>query len=227
MKKTHLIRRIAVYLLGLFIMTLGISLAVKSNLGAAPVSSIPYTMTLCFSVEMGLGTILFHAFLVLLQIIILRKNFKIKNLLQVLVGIIFGYFTTFCNFLFRLLPDTDNLIIRVGMILVSAFLIAVGIFFYLPADIVPLAAEGLNKTISDQTGIAFNRIKIGFDVTVVAVSLIVSLIFLGNIGSVGLGTVIDAVLVGVILGFLNRHFHFIVEKLLAGTKRDDTDPVQE
>ena len=61
--------RFLVYIVGLFIMTLGISLSVKSNLGVSPVSSIPYTMTCVWGIEMGKATILFHVGLVLLQII--------------------------------------------------------------------------------------------------------------------------------------------------------------
>lgn len=83
----HLAVRLVVYFVGLFIMTLGISMSVKSNLGVSPVSSIPYTITCIFGLEMGKATIVFHIFLVILQIIILRKEFKLKNLLQVLVVI--------------------------------------------------------------------------------------------------------------------------------------------
>lgn len=79
--------RLVVYFVGLFIMTLGVSMSVKSNLGVSPVSSIPYTITCVFGLEMGKATIVFHIFLVILQIIILRKEFKLKNLLQVLVVI--------------------------------------------------------------------------------------------------------------------------------------------
>ena len=79
--------RLVVYFVGLFIMTLGVSMSVKSNLGVSPVSSIPYTITCIFGLEMGKATIVFHIFLVILQIIILRKEFKLKNLLQVLVVI--------------------------------------------------------------------------------------------------------------------------------------------
>ena len=45
--------RLVVYLIGLFIMTLGISMSVKSNLGVSPVSSIPYTITCITGLEMG------------------------------------------------------------------------------------------------------------------------------------------------------------------------------
>ena len=67
----HLKIRISMYFIGLFVMTIGIALSVKSNLGVSPVSSIPYTMTCVWGIEMGKATILFHCFLVLLQILLL------------------------------------------------------------------------------------------------------------------------------------------------------------
>lgn len=51
--------RLPMYLVGLFIMTIGIAISVKSNLGVSPVSSIPYTMTCIWGIEMGKATILF------------------------------------------------------------------------------------------------------------------------------------------------------------------------
>ena len=74
--------RLVVYLIGLFIMTLGISISVKKNLGVSPVSSIPYTITCITGLEMGKATILFHIVLVALQFVILRGAFQIKSLLR-------------------------------------------------------------------------------------------------------------------------------------------------
>ena len=71
-------------------MTPGIAVSVKSNLGVSPLSSIPYTITSVFGMEMGNATFLNQVVLVLLQILLLRKNFKWINLCQVVVGIIFG-----------------------------------------------------------------------------------------------------------------------------------------
>ncbi len=205
-KDNTLVKRLIIYLLGLFIMTMGIALSVKSNLGVSPVSSIPYTITCVFGMEMGNATILFHAFLVLLQIILLRKKFKVINLLQIIVGVIFGKFTTLCNYLVGLLPAVDNIVLRVVMILMSTVLIAAGIFFYLPADIMPLAGEGATQTISNITGIQFSKVKIGFDVTMVLISLIVCLIAIHGLGSVGVGTIIASVLVGFNLGKITERF---------------------
>lgn len=202
--RDHLSKRLIIYFLGLFTMTIGVALSVKSNLGVSPVSSIPYTMTCIWGIEMGKATIIFHCFLVLLQMILLRRNFKPINLLQVLVGIIFGYFTTFCNWGVSFLPTPENLVIRLLMMLISTVIIAFGIFMYLPPNIMPLAGEGAMKAVSDVTGIAFPKVKVGFDITMVVISLISCLIFIKGLGSVGIGTIVAAFLVGSILNVIEN-----------------------
>ena len=206
--------RIPMYFVGLFIMTIGIALSVKSNLGVSPVSSIPYTMTCVWGIEMGKATIIFHAALVFIQILILRKRFKPINLLQVVVGIVFGYFTTFCNYLATYLPSTDNMVMRIVLMLVSTVFIAVGIFFYLPANLIPLAGEGVMQAVSDVTKIEFSKVKIGFDCSMVVISVITCLICIHSLGSVGVGTVIAAFLVGFNLGRVNKAFGAKRDKLL-------------
>jgi uncharacterized membrane protein YczE len=204
--------RIPMYFVGLFIMTIGIALSVKSNLGVSPVSSIPYTMTCVWGIEMGKATIIFHAALVVIQILILRRNFKWINLLQVVVGIVFGYFTTFCNYLATFIPASDNIVLRLVLMLISTVFIAAGIFFYLPADLIPLAGEGVMQAVSEVTHIEFSKVKIGFDCSMVLISVVTCLICIHSLGSVGIGTVIAAFLVGINLGAINRAL---------GAKRDE------
>lgn len=208
-------RRLVMYFIGLFIMTIGIALSVKSDLGVSPVSSIPYTLTCVWGIEMGKATILFHVVLVVIQMAILRRKFRGKNLLQVPVGIVFGYFTTLSNYLMSFAPDPHSLALRLGMLLVSVVLVAVGIFLYLPADIMPLAGEGVMQAVSDTLHVPFARAKVAFDVTMVAVSLVTCLAFLHRLGSVGAGTVIAAVLVGVVLGRITKRFSGWRDALLA------------
>lgn len=203
-EKRTLLNRLICYFGGLFIMTIGIAFSVQSDLGVSPVSSIPYTLTCCWGIEMGKATILFHCVLVLLQILILRKSFKLKSLLQVPVGIVFGYFTTFCNYLVAFLPTTENMVIRICLALISTVLVAIGIFFYLPADIMPLAGEGIMQAVSDTAKIDFPKVKVSFDIIMVLISLVTCLIVLHSIGSVGIGTIIAALLVGVVLGQITK-----------------------
>ena len=213
-----LTKRLGMYLAGLFVMTAGIALSVKSRMGVSPVSSIPYTLTCIWGIEMGKATILFHCALVLIQILLLRKKFRPKNLLQVLVGIVFGYFTTFCNWCVSFLPDPSSIVIRLIMLLLSVVLIAFGIFLYLPPDIMPLAGEGTIQAVSDVTGLAFARVKVLFDSSMVAISLICCFAFLHSLGSVGAGTIIAALLVGTVLGGFTKRLGAQRDRWLAGTR---------
>lgn len=161
-------------------------------------------MTCIWGIEMGKATILLHCSLVLLQIILLRRNFKPVNLLQVAVGIAFGYFTTFCNWCVSFLTEPDGIVLRVILLLLSVVCIALGIFLYMPPDIMALAGEGTIKAISDVSGMAFAKVKVLFDSSLVAISLAACLLCISSFGSVGVGTVIAAVLVGTVLGFFTK-----------------------
>lgn len=192
------------YFTGLFIMTIAIALSVKSNLGVSPVSSIPYSFTCILGIEMGNATILFHAGLVAVQILLLRRSFKLINLLQIPVGIVFGKFTTVCNSLVMLLPQTDNIAVRFIMMFVSTVLLAIGITIYMSANFVPLAVEGTIAEISNVFHLEFSKVKTGFDMSMVAISLVLCLLLIHGLGSIGVGTAISSVLVGTNLGFIKK-----------------------
>ena len=209
-KGSRLFVRIPAYVIGLLIMTLGVAISVKSNLGVSPVSSIPYTITCVVGLEMGKATILFHAVLVLLQILLLRRAFQAKNLLQIFAGILFGYFTTFCNSLMVFFPDPTNLIVRLAMML----------FWYVPADIIPLAGEGAMLAISRTIMKPFPTVKIAFDVTMVVISLITCLICLHSLGSVGIGTIAAAILVGMELRWITKKCGAQRDAILGVTKKE-------
>lgn len=192
------------YFSGFLFMTLGIALSVKSDLGVSPVSSIPYTLTCVIGLEMGKATILFHVFLVVLQVLILRKQFRLKNLLQIPVGIVFGYFTTFSNLLMSFIDLPDGIPMRLILMILSTFLIAFGIHLYVPVDLIPLAGEGAMLAISEKCSKKFSSVKMMFDISMVVISLITCLIVLHDIGSVGIGTIFAAFCVGIELKWIAK-----------------------
>ena len=200
-------------------MTIGIGFSIKANMGVSPVSTIPYTVTLITGLEMGKATILFHIVLILFQIVLLRKDFKMKNLAQIIVAILFGYFTTFSNYMVSFLPTPESYAIRLMLLLASIVFVAIGIFFYLPPDVVPLAGEGAMQAICQKTGAAFPKVKVAFDITMVLISGAVCMIFLGKLGSVGVGTVIAAVFTGIMIGFIMKLFKEKLDSFLTDTPK--------
>ncbi len=224
-KQMNYFIRTIFYVLGFLIMTMGIAISVKSGLGVSPVSSIPYTITCVFGIEMGRATIIFHVILVIAQILLLRKAFKIKNLLQIPAGILFGMFTTFCNSLMAYLPTPENIVVKLIMMLISTVLIAFGIFLYVPADFIPLAGEGMMLAVSQVTKVKFSTVKLIFDISMVLVSLVTCLAVLHSLGSVGIGTVIAAVLVGSVLKIITKYLGKTREKILY--KENETEKLHD
>lgn len=72
------LKRYAVFLIGLFINSLGVSLITKADLGTSPISSIPYVLSLNFPLTLGQFTIAFSLLLILISLPfsagILRQN---------------------------------------------------------------------------------------------------------------------------------------------------------
>lgn len=197
-------KRIFNYVFGLFLITLGVAFSIKSGLGSTPVASIPYALNLILNVDLGITTLMFQIFLVCLELVLLRGDFKRKHFLQVFVSLIFGAFTSFSISLVSFVPPADNLIIAFLMSFFSVVLIALGIFFYVPTNIVPVSVEGAIQAIAIVTDNPFPKIKICFDVAVVSSSLILSYVFLGNFGSVGIGTIIGAVFIGYVVKIIHK-----------------------
>lgn len=72
----------SILIIGLFIMSFGVALSVRSNLGTTPISCIPYVLSFKFPLSLGTITILFNTLLIIIQILILRSKFPKIQLLQ-------------------------------------------------------------------------------------------------------------------------------------------------
>lgn len=197
-------RRIFNYVFGLYLITLGIAFSIKSGLGSAPVSSIPYAMDLIWLIEIGVATFLFHALLVVIEWLLLREDFNRKHFLQVFVGVLFGVFTSFSVSLMTFIPPAENMLIALFMCLLSVFLIALGLFFYVLTNLIPLSVEGVTQAIAIVSDKPFSKIKVYLDITIVATALVLSYGFLGELGSVGIGTIIGALLIGTTVKYIHK-----------------------
>ena len=197
-------KRLFNYIFGLYLITVGVAFSIKSSLGSAPVSSIPYAMNLIWSIEIGVATIIFHTILVIIELILLKKDFKKKHFLQVFVGILFGAFTSFSVSLMNFIPPAGNFSVALLMSLITILFIALGLFFYVPTNLIPLSVEGVTQAIAIVTNRPFPRIKVYFDVCVVSSSLILSFVFLHHFGSVGIGTILGALFVGTTVKYIHK-----------------------
>lgn len=199
------VQRFMIYILGLLILSFGIALSIRTGLGVAPVSSIPYTLSKITGVSVGLTTTAFYWFCVLLQLFILKKDFKVRHLLQLIFAYAFGLFTDMSLFFTRNLV-TDLYPVKLLFLALSLILIALGVFTVVLTDVVLNAPDGLVKTISERWNIKFSRVKSTFDILCVVTSVILSLSFTGGISGLREGTIISALTIGGLIGFISKRY---------------------
>jgi uncharacterized membrane protein YczE len=208
-----MIKRICLFVLGLFVMAFGVAFSIKSTFGTTPISSISYALCLCTGINIGVTTFIFNAALIFIQMIILRAKFQPKRLLQFINCFVFSYFTDLTLSIVYSLNIPDDLLINVFLIFLSIFLIALGIFIYMPANIAPLPGEGCVESIAIVTDWRFSSIKIVFDASMVIMSIIMCYFFYTTPwGSVNIGTVISAFMVGFTLRQIAKLYNHITGK---------------
>lgn len=200
-----MIRRICLFVGGLFIMSVGVAFSITSTLGTTPISSISYALALITNIDIGITTFLFNAMLILIQFLILRSKFHKRRLLQLVNCVLFGYFTDVALYLVSFIPFEPTIPFYALYIILSIILIALGIFIYMPANIAPLPGEGCVEAIAIVTGWRFSTVKIGFDATNVAIALVMCGLWYTNVfGAVYVGTVISAFMIGYTLRQINN-----------------------
>ena len=206
------LKRYLIFLVGLFVNSLGVSLSTKANLGTSPISSIPYVLSLNFPFTLGNFTIFFSIFLIVLQLIILRKNFKLEHILQIPVSIIFGYFIDFTMILlYRVNPEAY--IMKIVYLLMGCLILGVGVYMEVLADVVMLPGESFVRAIVLTWKTNFGTTKICFDVSISVIAAVLSFVFAGRLAGVREGTVIAALLVGFIARLIGKKLVFLKDMI--------------
>ena len=206
------LKRYLIFLVGLFVNSLGVSLITKANLGTSPISSIPYVLSLNFPFTLGNFTIFFSIFLIVLQLIILRKNFKLEHILQIPVSIIFGYFIDLTMILFSWV-NPEAYIMKIVYLLIGCLILGVGVYMEVLADVVMLPGESFVRAIVLTWKTNFGTTKICFDVSMSVIAAVLSFIFAGRLAGVREGTVIAALLVGFIARLIGKKLAFLKDMI--------------
>ena len=206
------LKRYLIFLVGLFVNSLGVSLITKANLGTSPISSIPYVLSLNFPFTLGNFTIFFSILLIILQLIILRKNFKLEHILQIPVSIIFGYFIDLTMILFSWV-NPEAYIMKIVYLLIGCLILGVGVYMEVLADVVMLPGESFVRAIVLTWKTNFGTTKICFDVSMSVIAAVLSFVFAGRLAGVREGTVIAALLVGFIARLLGKKFAFLKDMI--------------
>lgn len=196
------IKRLMIYLAGVFLVSLGIVLCKKCGLGISPISSIPFVLEEILPLSFGTLTICFHLVNILLQLILACRFMDIQILLQIPVAVLFGYVI---DGLQAVVNFDEGVILNQYLALVFSILFtALGMVCMLSMNLVQNPPDGLVKLISVKAGTELGKVKIIYDITSVIISVLLGLIFLGRVKGMGIATVASALFVGKTVTWLKR-----------------------
>ena len=139
--------RVLIYCLGLLLMAFGVALSVSSDLGVSPVNSLPYVVSRILNVPMGRCVTVIFCFYILLQAVVLGRDFPLLNLLQIVASTLFGYFVDFAKAALAgfVLPTYFG---KLAMLAASIVLIALGMTLYMGTHISSMPMEGLSSALA-------------------------------------------------------------------------------
>ncbi len=202
-------------------MTLGVALCVRSNLGSSVISSCPLAFTIAGTdglvpvLTLGTYTNILNCLLVGGQVIVLGRKFQPVQLLQLLIGFVFGALIDL-NMLLTLAIQPATIAAQCFWQFAGCTIMAVGIALEVRCGSITMPGEGLPLAIGRVTGAPFGKVKIYVDSILVAMAVVSCYIFFGewrwNI--VGVGTLFAMIYVGAAVRFIGRYLGWF-DRLLA------------
>ena len=164
-------------LISLFLMTLGVALCVRSQMGSSVISSLPLAFSLAGAEGMGVPaltigeyTYLMNFVLVFGQIAVLRRRFQPVQLLQLVIGFVFGFLID-VNMALTSWIDADTIVSGMFTQFAGCTVMGVGIAFEVRCGSVTMPGEGFPVAISRVMGIPFPKVKIIVDTSLVALAV--------------------------------------------------------
>lgn len=216
------VRRYVAFFLSLFVIALGVSLSLRANLGSSPISCPPYVLSLVPGAKLSVGqyTVCMHVFFITAQILLLRKNYQKIQLLQILVGFVFGFYTDLTMWLTQpLVWDSSafGYAMRAFQLVVGCSVLALGIALEVRCRALMLAGEGFPSAVSKAFHSDFGRTKIFTDSLLVAVGAAFCIYHFGTWrwDLIGPGTLFAMFVVGMLVRRFSRHLRWFDHWLFA------------
>jgi uncharacterized membrane protein YczE len=167
---------------GLFIFGLGDSLLIQSQIGNAPWSVLAQGLSQRLEITLGWSTFLISSLVLLLWIPLKERPGlgTISNIVVIAVAIQIGI--TF-------FPQPDDFLIAVFYCLIGISLVGFGSASYITCGLGPGPRDGLMTAIHTRSGVRIGRVRLAIEAFVLVLGAILG-------GTVGLGTLLFAVLIG-------------------------------
>ncbi len=164
-------------------------------------------MSLNSPLSLGVCTFLINMLLIVGQFWLIRERRSRQDTVEILLQIPFSFlFAAFIDLNMALTRGLvpANYAMSLLLLLVGCVVQAVGVVLEIKPRVAMMSAEAFVKYASQRYNMEFGKVKVRFDVTLVLMAVILSLIFTRYVEGVREGSVIAACMTGYIVSFLNN-----------------------
>ena len=182
------------YIVGMILLALGIVLNTKSRLGMAPILSGMFCLSEVYGWNFSNLTLAWYTVLVAAQFALRGKNYRLVDLLQIPLSVVFTRFMDLFSNAITYVPETMWQKLLIAALAVVAT--GVGVTMAVNMRILPNPGDGIVQAISDKSGLSLGTAKNLFDGGSALIGVALGPILSGRLIGVGLGTVINVVFIG-------------------------------
>ena len=210
MKETIKVPGEVLLILVLMINSMGVQFMTKSGFGISAISSVPYVFNKIFPVlSFGTWNYIFQSMLVA-SLMILRKHISPSYLISFAAGIIFGKMLDVHAIWMAYLPNM--FVMRVIYLFIGMVIIAFGICLANNCMLPIIPTDMFPRDFSSITSRKYQSVKTIFDLSCLATTAFLSIIFMKSFMGIGLGTVVCSMFTGKIVAMFQSRFekHFTV-----------------
>ncbi|UQZ84609.1 hypothetical protein SK3146_03864 [Paenibacillus konkukensis] len=201
-----LTKRWIMYIIGIYILTIGVSLAIKAGIGISPQSSLTRVMTVVYpGLSQGTYNFILEMIMLFLTFVVLPKGFKLKNFTSLIPSFVLAVCLDF-NLKMTGFIQLDLYFSKLLLLILGDAALAFGLFLMIRADLVLMPIDLFVHTLVMKTQRKWGNIKTIFDCSLLIISASIGLIFLHKIMFIREGTVLNAIFVGQYLIFYSYLF---------------------
>ena len=211
--KYRTIIRVSIYIMGLCILALGLTLSTKADLGVSPIIAVSFSISQLTGARFGDMTFLLYASFVIIEMVLHllpgkrrpadRKKALVFDFLQLPLSYVF---TMLLNVLSAWIPMAETMPARIAVLLISVFLVGTGAALTLDMRLIANPGDGLVQAVSDRTGISLGLTKNIVDITCVTITCILTMTAAHRIIGVGAGTLAAMIGIGRVIAIINKLF---------------------
>ena len=193
-----------IYICGMLVLAMGLTLNTKAGLGVSPIISLSFAVSEIWHLNFGDMTFILYSIFVVGELILHRGRRLLGDLCQLPLSLIFSRVLNLYAALIPYEAGAEPFWKNFLLLLLAIVLTGIGAAVTVNMRLVPNPGDGivsaLGETIHKEQGIAKNI----FDVSCVAATCVLGLAASGSIVGVGVGTIAAMILVGRVISLVNH-----------------------